>query len=1384
MPRKKSKEPKPTVEPAATQPAGAELVTGDDHGYEPSFAVVGIGASAGGLDAFKALFTALPADTGLGFVLIPHLSPTHTSSLGDILSRFTRMPVAEVAGEARVEPNHVYVIPPGREMIIAEGKLRLQARAPNAPQRAIDQFFRSLAQDQEHRAIGVILSGTATDGTLGLTAIKEAGGIAFAQDDTAEQTGMPHSAIAKGSVDFVLPPHLIAQELVRIAKHPPVPPAARSSAARAESEFGPVLKAVRQATGIDFTHYKANTLHRRIMRRMILKKTSNLDEYLKLLVDLPGEVEALRDDLLIGVTSFFRNPDAFEKLKTAVFPKLTSSERGLEPVRIWVLGCSTGEEAYSLAIAFAEYADTLKRRVPVQIFASDVNAGAIDKARAGAYNQDIAQDVSPERLRRFFVEVGGRYQVVKSIRDMCVFSQHNVLVDPPFSRIDFISCRNLLMYLESVLQQQVIPILYYALKPTGLLWLGSAETIVGSLKDLFETEDGRHRIFAKKPGTAPHVPLYSMRRRERQLDRELRAGEPREMADLLKEGDRLLLARFAPAGVLVTASMEIVQFRGDLGPYVSPVPGAASLSLLRMLGLGLQTAVRGAVLRAKREESPVRDEAVQVRSEDGSFRTVTIEVIPVRAGKDGFIVLFEEPGTYRPGRDTTRQTAGARRKKGGADSVGDEIARLSKDLVDTRDYLQSVIEQQEAAHEKLQSAHEEVQSANEELQSINEELETSKEEVHSSNEELTTVNDELQHRNDELARTSADLINLLTSTEQAVVFVGRDLHIRRYTPLAESVLSLIPSDVGRTIRDVRLTATPPNLEQLLMTVIATSTGSDHEVQNDQGRWYSMRIRPYKSLNNQIDGAVLVLVDVDVVTRARLYAESIIATVREPLLVLDGQIRIVSANAAFYRTFDVDPAQTEGRCLYELGDGQWDVPVLRELLEKILPQNNVFVDFEVVHDFPRIGRRAMMLNSRRLEQAPGATPLILLAIEDVTELRHAEGLRRQRVAELAAADQSKNEFLAMLAHELRNPLAPIRTAAQILELPGAPASATDKARVILDRQIETMIRLIDDLLDVARITQGKIELRKRRVDLTAILQRAVELVQDQVAQRGQALTQVLLPHPVHVSGDATRLEQVFGNLLSNASKFTPEGGHIFLRMDSGDTSDAAHGGHGGHEVTVRVKDDGIGVAPEVLPYVFDLFKQAGESPHHARGMGVGLSLVHRIVTMHGGRIEARSDSVNQGTEFAVSLPSLAPSDRTDEPEEPEPPRLDDSVQVRILVADDNSDAAESLGDLLRLRHHDVRVVNDGASVLAMAATFHPQIAFVAIDMPKMDGYEIAERLRANPETAAVYLVALTGFGRDEDRQHAIKSGFDRHVTKPLDPAVLSSLLAGFRDREER
>jgi two-component system CheB/CheR fusion protein len=1003
----------------------------------------------------------------MGFVLVQHLDPAHESALASILEKATVMPVREANNNMRIQPDHVYVIPPNANLTVADGVLKLRPRSQNrGALRSIDFFFESLAQDRRELAIGVILSGTGSDGTLGLEAIKAEGGIAFAQDESAKYDSMPQSASAAGCVDFVLSPPKIAKELARIAKHPYIAnssrPAAPAIPAEAEREggqregpeaplapgghgiprtgakqvraeanarsnqvpsreqngFKQILLLLRSHCGVDFSLYKSATIQRRVARRMVLNKTNTLDDYARFLRGNAKELDALYSDVLISVTSFFRNPEAFEVLKRKVFPKILQQRRD-EPVRVWVLGCSTGQEAYSIAMSFAEFSDKAGAR-QIQIFATDLNEALLDKARHGLYAKNLALDISPERLSRFFVEEEGGYRVLKTLRESCVFARQNLISDPPFSRMDLVSCRNLMIYLEPGLQKKLFPTFHYALKPQGYLFLGASESI-GSFTDLFEPVDKKQKIFSKK--TAPlstfHLPVSRGPAAERKEPPVIKSGrEPEGFHDDLnaqREADRLTVNQFAPPGVLINAEFQIFQFRGPTGAFLEPPMGKASFNLLKMAREGLMLPLRAVINKAKKENQCVRKADVPLK-QSGGASLVNIEVIPLKNLKERFyLVLFEglrrqlvpEPAPHAGQNesnllDPRESHAPIRREPTESKRLAAALRRnaeLDRDLKETRDYLQSIQEQNEATHEELQASSEEMQSGNEELQSINEELETSKEELESTNEELTTVNEEMAGRNQELARLNGDLLNLQNSINTAVVLLDRNLTIRRFTPLAEKTFNILATDIGRSIRGVRVNFDFNELPDWITDVIRTVTVKEKEIQDAEGRWYSLRGRPYMTLDNKIDGAVLVLVDIDAVKRAeklaleaKHYAEAILEDA-PPMLILSEDLKVIFGNASFYQHFKVSPVETENRLVYDLGNKQWNIPKLQLFLEEIVPRNSFFKNFEVIHTFKELGRRTMLLNGRRLD----GLRQILLFIDDITE--RVESQERVRASEL-------------------------------------------------------------------------------------------------------------------------------------------------------------------------------------------------------------------------------------------------------------------------------------------------------------------------------------------------------------------------------------------------
>ncbi|HEV2328207.1 MAG TPA: CheR family methyltransferase, partial [Verrucomicrobiae bacterium] len=804
-----------------------------------------------------------------------------------------------------------------------------------------------------------------------------------------------------------------------------------------EDGFKKILLLLRNHSGVDFSLYKSTTIQRRITRRTVLSKQNTLEEYSLFLKGNAKELDALYSDVLINVTSFFRNPDAFDLLKRKVFPKLLE-QRGNDPLRVWVLGCSTGQEAYSIAMAFTEVAENAPRVRKLQVFATDLNDAMLDKARHGLYAKTLAEDVSPDRLRRFFVEEAAGYRIIKPLREMVVFARQNLINDPPFSRMDLISCRNLLIYLEPSLQKKVIPTFHYALKPEGFLFLGGSESVSG-FTDLFEPADKKHKIYSKKAAPAQTLHLPVKKERGEVSPRGGRpplplGKEPQEPPEgfggelnAQREADRVSVNQFVPPGVLINAELQIVQFRGPTGAYLQPPStGKANFDVLKMAREGLLLPLRAVINKARKENKTARREKVRVQ-QNGKSRTVNLEVSPLKNLRERcFLILFEdaEKGTSEEARPRSESRTSPRV---GKKEEPRRINALETELSETRDYLQSIQEQHEAANEELQASNEEVQSANEELQSVNEELETSKEELESANEELTTVNEEMANRNTELNRLNADLSNLQTSTKLPIVLVGRDLAIRRFSASAEKIFNLLTADLGRPLSGVRHNLVAPKvgsaipdsdraandsklrdedsppypIENLIREVIDTVRDQERDVRDRDGRWYSLRVRPYMTVDNKVDGAVLVLMDITDLKRseqeikdARNYAEATIRTARDPLLVLRADLRVNTANEAFYKTFKVAREQTENCLIYELGNHQWDIPKLRMLLEDILPRNSFFNDFEVTHDFPQIGRRVMLLNARRLDVTGSAPHMILVSIEDVTERLESRAALRE------------------------------------------------------------------------------------------------------------------------------------------------------------------------------------------------------------------------------------------------------------------------------------------------------------------------------------------------------------------------------------------------------
>jgi two-component system CheB/CheR fusion protein len=1172
--------------------------------------VVGVGASAGGLEAFTELLSHLPGDTGMAFVLIQHLDPSHESHLTELLAKASKMPVSEVKGETRVEANQVYVIPPRCNLGISDGVIHTSARPDSGRNMPIDAFLRALAADRGSKALGVVLSGTASDGTLGLQEIKAAGGITFAQEmRTAKFDGMPGSAIAAGVVDYILPPNAIARQLAAIARAAQVAVEPREAVEPpGDRELARILRLVRSSTGMDFTHYKHSTLQRRIKRRMALRGFEKLEDYSRDLEQNREEANALCENCFITVTAFFREPAVFAELKKRVFPALLEN-RGLEdPIRIWVPGCATGEEAYSIAICLMEFLEDAKASVPFEIFATDISETAIEKARAATYTGAALAHVSPQRLARFFTRTERGHQIAKIIRDVCVFARHNVAQDPPFSRLDLISCCNLLIYLGAALQRKVLSILHYSLKPAGFLVLGPSES-VGTLSEGFHQVEKTHKIYRTRPAAStPAPPPREGRRAEGRVDLRERIAEGRTGPDVLREADRLVLAEHGPPGAIVDDAMNIVQVRGRTAPYLELSPGEPTQNLLKLAREGLIAGLGKAIRAARQTNAVAKEDGFRIE-DGGQLKVVTIKVIPLRVSSSSkeryFLVLFEDA---RPNGGPMAMDKPAMEDHGGS-------AQLRRELAATKEYLQSIVEDNATTLEELRAA-------NEEAQAGNEELETAQEELESANEELNTLNEELKISNVEFSRVNRDLTNLLESISIPLVMVGRDLRIRRFTRAMEPMLNLIASDVGRSITDLQPQMELPDLRRLLLDAMEGRDRKPRDIRDSHGRWYSLRILPSVGPDGKTDGAVLMLIDIDAAKRGLDFAEAIVETVREPLVILNQNLQVMKANKTFYETFQAAPQETEGRLIYELGNGQWNIPKLRELLENILPAHATFRDFEVTHDFEHVGRKVMLLNASEIFDPNAQARTILLAIEDATNRKQAEEALRTTNAEL-------QHFAYALTHDLQEPL---RMVVNFTELLGREYAGKlgKEADTFINYSVDGALRI--EALLKALLAYWEITDRERDsfalIDCGKVLAKALLNLQVAIAENGAMVTSDPLPTVV---AEEVLLTQLFQNLISNSIKYRSKEApriHVSAERDA-------------EGWTFAVRDNGIGIDPQDADRVFGMFKRLHGS--EIPGTGIGLALCKKVVERKGGRIWVESE-IGRGATFKFTIPSRRPEPR--------------------------------------------------------------------------------------------------------------------------------------------
>jgi two-component system CheB/CheR fusion protein len=1346
----------PQVGQARPQPNGRAL---PKHA-SVDFPVVGLGASAGGLDAFRRFFDALPANCGMAFVLIQHLDPKHQSMMVDLLTGHTPMKVLQATDGMQLERDHAYLIPPGTYLAIEAGTLRLSkpldrhgARMP------FDFFLRSLAQECGERAICAILSGTGTDGSLGLKAVKEKGGLVIVQDpEEAAFDGMPRSAIMSGGADLVLTVAKIPQALVRYGRQTYVK-AGRAhvrSPDNVQEAFADIIDLLAAKTPHDFSLYKEGTLQRRIERRMAMAGLESSARYLQVLREDSGERELLAKDLLINVTHFFRDPAAFDLLAETVIPELVRQQTLDRPLRVWVPGCSTGEEAYSIAMLFLDGIAAAKRNIKLQVFASDIDADCVAFARNGIYPESIEADVAPTRLARFFTKEDHNYQVVRELRETVVFTGQSLLADAPFSRLDLISCRNLLIYLSPEAQRKILALFHFALREGGVLFLGSSET-VGGVSDRFEPISKKHRIYRhigrSRPGEVEFPP------RARETGRSLTKGIAQQTAQRRpgfgELSQRTLLEVYAPASVLINDKHEGVYYFGSMDRYLKLASGEDTRDVLAMAREGLRAKLRSAIQRAKQDQARVTVTGAQVKR-NGCSIGVSITVLPVESDGEGLLLVSFVDDLAPESRPVgpVELAAGASR-----------IAQLEQELEATRADLQNAIRDLEIANEEQKAINEEAMSVNEEFQSTNEELETSKEELQSLNEELTALNSQLHETVEQQRATSNDLQNILVSTDVATLFLDADLNIRFFTPAAKSLFNVIASDVGRPLADLTRRFEDDDLLPDARAVLASHAPVRREVKADDGGWFIRGMLPYRSDDSGIEGVVITFSGISEmkaaereIEAARAYLDSIIATIRQPLVVLDEELRVISASSSFHRTFSVKADDLIGRHLLAAGD-HLDVPALREFLASIQARGTTINDHEVEIELPGLGRRAFLMSARVLREEPAAKRKILVAIVDVTEVKREGKALEAAKSEAERANVGKSRFLAAASHDLRQPLQTISLLQGMLEK-RVHDEATLRLVHRLDETVSTMSSMLDKLLDINQLEAGIV--RPAIVDFPVL--RLLEEMRTEFTYHTatSGLGWRVAPSSLTVRSDPRLLEQIIRNLLSNAVKYTTEGKILLGCRRRGD------------KLRIEVWDTGPGIPELELQAIFEEFHQLDNpARERSKGLGLGLAIVQRLADLLGHKINVRS-RLGAGSVFTIEVPLGRPEAANlsvpgqDEIPESTPSRT-------ILIVEDDPAVLEMLQLLFDDEGHRTLVAADGHKALELAAqgSTVPNLVIADYNLPKgLNGLEIIARLQKQVQHAIPAIILTGDISTDSLREIAGHGCV--HLNKPVRAKELTRL----------
>ncbi|MEO8295283.1 MAG: chemotaxis protein CheB [Gemmatimonadota bacterium] len=1328
--------------------------------------MVGIGASAGGVEAFARLLKALPVDSGMSFVLLSHLSPSHHSELARIFSPLTPMPVKDAEDGEPIIPNQVYVLPSDRILTIADGCLHLTGRnSTDLRPSAIDQFFESLAIELGPLAVGVVLSGTGFDGTAGVRAIRAHGGVTYAQDPALSAfDGMPRSAVDSGAVDFTLTLEGIASALTTLARLGQESVAIVSAAPPSETDWDSdtdedqsappisardaealdeIIRILQTSTGVDFYHYKRPSLVRRVRHRAVEIGLPDLSSYLERLRLDPAEVKGLLQVVLVQVTRFFRESKTFEVLQARVIPVLTKGRKSGDVVRVWVIGCASGEEVYSLAMAFLEVETALGVEVPVRIFASDVSDPALSTARLGLYPNTIAADISTARLERFFQPVDHRYQVIKRLREMCVFARHDITRDPPFAQLDLVLCCNVLIYLDQVLQRRLLQNMHYALKPGGYLMLGPAETTTG-VEGLFSPFDPKHKIYMRRVGPArlfvvPGVTQAKIHPAGNDIPRLQTPRLQGGTHHLHRAAERAFFSLYPTASVIVNQEFDILHYEGPTGPYLQAPTGGPTAQVLRLAHPDLQLVMGRMLRRVKKDRSPARQLGIRVAT-GRQTRRVNLAVLPVSmddSEEPFYLVVFEAVA------GKGLEADGSPGKHSGRDAA--RVLELEAELAESKEYLQTFIDQQDAAHAELQAAYEASLSVNEEYQSTNEELESAKEELQSLNEELTTVNEQMQQRSAEVQARSAEVSGLLEALDMPILLLTRDLRLRAYNSRAAADFHLSQARIGRQLGDTSLPVPSADLAGVVERALGEAKVQDLELQDRQGRWQTLRAWPIQSGSDEGTAAIAFMdiaklkADVAEERDARSYSEAVVETILDPLVVLDENSRMLHANRAFHRTFGTDAESFEPRDLGQLGGKDWNPAVIDAFLALAAHSDRPLDGPEISLISSRLGRRIFQLGAGTIRwQGPRR---ILLALKDVTE---------RKLAEEAALETSRMQAVGQLAggvaHEINNQMTVVIGLATFLLRDTADGDPRKPDITHILKAADRSAAVSQQLLAFSR--------RQMLLPVTFDLNSMVGMAETNLRPflRSDIVLEVVLGDQVgQVRADLAQMEQLLVNLAINARDAMTGPGRLKIETttvrvteaptNAPDTSVVPRGVY----ARLCVSDTGHGMDAATTARIFEPFfttKGIGQ------GTGLGLASVYGVVKQSGGLIWVDSE-IGKGTTFTIDLPqvtALAPPPKT---------VAEPTATVRgtgtILVVDDQEMVRAWVTRTLREIGYSTIEANDGHEVLRLLAEGTSEVDMVISDvsMPGMDGAELSKRLaELRPDLPMLF---MSGFA-EEDLVH--------------------------------